>query len=162
MKIFLIGMPGSGKSTVGRHLAKQLNLEFVDLDGYIEKEAKMFIEDIFEKYGEAKFRQLETEALEKLTDQPMVVSCGGGVVTNKHNKTLMKGITFYLDTDLDIIEDRLKTDYQRPLLKSKSLQNLLDERFLKYQDFADVIISNHKSVKDTVSDIIKHLQIEVN
>jgi len=66
MNIFLIGMPGSGKTTIARFLAKELNYKYIDLDGLVEKEAKMFIEDIFEKYGENKFRELETYALMNL------------------------------------------------------------------------------------------------
>lgn len=161
MKLFIIGMPGSGKSVVGRLLARKLGRPFIDLDGMVEKDAKMFIEEIFEKYGEQKFRALETEQLKKISAQDAIISCGGGIVTVKSNKDLMDGLTIYLDADLDIIEERLKTDYQRPLLKTKSLANLYDERFLKYQDFADVIISNEKSVEETVDRILKYLEKEV-
>lgn len=151
-------MPGSGKSTVARHLAKALNLKYIDLDGMIEKDAKMFIEDIFEKYGETKFRSLETEALKRLTLDDQVISCGGGIVTVKGNKELMKGLKIYLDTDLDIIRERLSTDYVRPLLKQKSLETLYDERFLKYQDFADLIVSNNQNVEETVKLIQQSLE----
>jgi shikimate kinase len=153
-------MPGSGKTTIARYLAKELNYTYVDLDGMVEKDAKMFIEDIFEKYGEKKFRELETDALRKLSNNHLVVSLGGGIVTQKHNKELLNGITFYLDTDLEIIKARLKEDYQRPLLKNKSLEQLFDERYLKYQDFADVIISNNLDINQTVLNIINHLKKE--
>jgi len=143
-------MPGSGKTTVARHLAKAKNLTYIDLDGMIEKDAKMFIEDIFEKYGEQTFRSLETEALKRLPEDGAVIACGGGIVTVKGNQELMKGLTIYLDTDIDVIRERLKTDYVRPLLKQKSLETLYDERFLKYQDFADLIVSNQQSVEETV------------
>jgi shikimate kinase len=158
MRIFLIGMPGSGKSTVGRKLSKALNYTFVDLDGMIEKDALMFIDDIFEKYGEKKFRELETEALTKLPDGDLVVSCGGGIVTKKENKALMQGLKVYLDTDLDQIRQRLENDYIRPLLKKKSLDQIYQERYLKYVDFADVMISNDKSSEQTVQLILEHLQ----
>ncbi len=158
MNIFLIGMPGSGKTTVARHLAKAKNLTYIDLDGMIEKDAKMFIEDIFEKYGEQTFRSLETEALKRLPEDGAVIACGGGIVTVKSNQDLMKGLTIYLDTDIDVIRERLKTDYVRPLLKQKSLETLYDERFLKYQDFADLIVSNQQSVEETVKTIIVLLE----
>ena len=103
MKIYLIGMPGSGKTTVAINLAKKLSMTYVDLDGWIEKVAHLFIEDIFEKYGEEKFRELETEMLRKLPEDNIVVSCGGGIVVKKHNKALMNGLKIYLDTDLDVI-----------------------------------------------------------
>ncbi|HAX02966.1 MAG: hypothetical protein A2Y45_05995 [Tenericutes bacterium GWC2_34_14] len=160
MKIFLIGMPGSGKSTVGRLLANKLNYTFVDLDGMIERHALMFIDEIFEKFGEVKFRELETESLKNLPDCDLVVSCGGGIITKKENKTLMKGIKVYLDTDIEIIRKRLETDYIRPLLKKKSLDQLYNERYLKYVDFADVMISNEKSPEETVDLIMNHLSKE--
>jgi shikimate kinase len=158
LNIFLIGMPGSGKSTVARHLAKAMHQTYIDLDGMIEKDAKMFIEDIFEKYGEAKFRSLETDALKKLPQDGAVIACGGGIVTVKSNQKFMNGITIYLDTDLEVIRERLKTDYVRPLLKQKSLETIHDERFLKYQDFADLIVSNHQDVEETVKLIIHSLE----
>jgi shikimate kinase len=151
-------MPGSGKTTVARNLAKALNLTYIDLDGMIEKDAKMFIEDIFEKYGEQTFRSLETEALKRLPEDGAVIACGGGIVTVKSNQLLMHGLTIYLDTDIEVIRERLKTDYVRPLLKQKSLETLYDERFLKYQDFADLIVSNQQSVEETVKEIIQTLE----
>ncbi|MDI6452334.1 shikimate kinase [Peloplasma aerotolerans] len=162
MRIFLIGMPGSGKSTIARNLAKEIGYQYVDLDGIIEKDAKMFCEDIIEKYGEDKFRELESEALTKLPKGDLVVACGGGIVIKKSNKALMDGINFYLDTDLDMIKERLETDYQRPLLKQKTLEQLFDERYLKYQDFADAVVSNNYDVDMTVKVIKNYLRNEVN
>jgi shikimate kinase len=151
-------MPGSGKSTVARHLAKALHQPYIDLDGMIEKDAKMFIEDIFDKYGESKFRSLETDTLKKLTQDEGVISCGGGIVTVKSNKALMDGFKIYLDTDLEVIRERLATDYVRPLLKQKSLETIYDERFLKYQDFADLVVSNNQDVEETVKFIQESLK----
>lgn len=157
-RIYLIGMPGSGKSTVGRLLAKTLNYQFIDLDGMIEKDALMFIDEIFEKYGEVKFRELETESLKKLPDGDLVISCGGGIVTKKENKALMTGYKIYLDTEIEIIRERLKEDYIRPLLQKKSLDTLYQERYLKYLDFSDLMISNDHSADKTVEMIMEHLK----
>lgn len=157
MRIYLIGMPGSGKSTVGRKLAKALDMAYIDLDGMIEKDALMFVESIFETLGEKKFRELETKALKEIEGESVVISCGGGVVTVKENKILMNGIKIYLDTDLDVISNRLSKDYERPLLKQKSLEQIFDERYLKYQDFADVIVSNNVDVDETVKVIMNYL-----
>lgn len=157
-RIYLIGMPGSGKSTVGRLLAKTLNYQFIDLDGMIEKDALMFIDEIFEKYGEVKFRELETESLKKLPDGDLVISCGGGIVTKKENKALMTGYKIYLDTEIEIIRERLKEDYIRPLLQKKSLDTLYQERYLKYLDFSDLMISNDYSADKTVEMIMEHLK----
>lgn len=161
MKVFLIGMPGSGKTTIASKLAKALGYTYVDLDGSIEKEAHMFIEEIFEKYGEEKFRALETQALQKCpSDQNLVIACGGGIVTRKENKALMDGVKFYLDTDIEIIKKRLEDDYQRPLLKKKTLEQLFDERYLKYQDFADAIVSNNYDIDQTVKVLINYMENE--
>ena len=161
MRIFLIGMPGSGKTTIASKLAKDIKYTYVDLDGMIEKEAHMFIEEIFEKYGEKKFRELETNALKKLPSGDIVVACGGGIVTVKSNKELMEGIKFYLDTDIDVIRKRLETDYQRPLLKQTTLEQLFDDRYFKYQDFADAVISNNFDIETTVKVIENYLKQEV-
>lgn len=162
MNIFIIGMPGSGKTTIAKHLAKALNYEFVDLDGLIEKEALMFIEEIFEKHGEKTFRQLETKALESINSDDTVISCGGGIVTVKENKAKMQGLKIYLDTDLDVIKERLENDYQRPLLKQTTLEQLFDKRYLKYQDFADIVINNNYDVEQTVKVILNYLKKEAN
>ncbi|MBN2299860.1 MAG: shikimate kinase [Acholeplasmataceae bacterium] len=156
MKIFLIGMPGSGKTTIAKNLAKDLGYQYIDLDGLIEKEALMFIEEIFENYGEKKFRLLESDALRNLPETgDYVIACGGGVVTVKKNKELMNGIKFYLDTEIDVIKKRLESDYHRPLLKIKTLEQLFDERYFQYQDFADAVVSNNYDVEMTVK-VIKN------
>ena len=81
MNIYLIGMPGTGKTTIGKLLAKKLSYEFVDLDHQIEKDALMFIDEIFEQYGEKFFRELETKALKEVsTGTNKIISTGGGIV----------------------------------------------------------------------------------
>ncbi|MCK9236065.1 MAG: shikimate kinase [Acholeplasmataceae bacterium] len=157
MRIYLIGMPGTGKTTVGKALALALRAPFYDLDALVEEDALMFIEDIFEHHGEETFRKLETEQLKLLKDPRAVVSCGGGIVTVRENKDVMDGLTIYLDTDIDIIRERLSQDYERPLLKQKSLDQLYDERFLQYQHFADLIVDNNGSAEKTVNAILLHL-----
>lgn len=161
MRIYIIGMPGSGKTTIARHLAKKLDYTYIDLDGLIEKDALMYVEEIFDKYGEEKFRALETRALKSIKADHAIISCGGGVVTIKDNKALMDGLKLYLDTDLDVIKERLEHDYQRPLLRKTTLEQLFDERFLKYQDFADAIINNNFDVEQTVKVILNYLKHEV-
>ena len=158
MRIYLIGMPGSGKTTIGRKLAQKLAYPFIDLDAMIEKDALMFIDDIFEKYGEKTFRRLETESLMSIEGDDAVISCGGGIVTIKDNKAKMNGYKVYLNTELDIIKERLLDDVKRPLLRKKSLEQLYEERMLKYIDFADVIIANDHDVDKTVEAIMKHLK----
>lgn len=157
MRVYLIGMPGSGKSTVGRDLAKKINYEHIDLDGLVEKEALMFIDDLIERYGINTFRALEKEVLSNVKLDNAIISCGGGIVLDRTNKELMDGIIVYLDVDNKIITERLKNDYERPLLKEKSIDDLYRERFLLYQHFADVIVSNEKEIETTINDLIEKI-----
>ncbi|CCV64299.1 Shikimate kinase [Alteracholeplasma palmae J233] len=160
MRIYIIGMPGSGKSTVSKQLAEKISYELYDLDSEIEKNSHMFIDQIFSEYGEETFRNLETKELEKTVElKNVVVSCGGGIVTQKRNKrTTQTGLTIYIDTNIDIIKKRLEKDTTRPLLKSNNLENLYEKRFLKYQNFADWIVSNDKDSSQTVEKIVEYLK----
>jgi len=159
MNIYLIGMPGSGKTTIGKRLAKTLGYSFVDLDHKIEKDTLMFVDEIFEQYGEKTFREFETKALSELKgcDQ-LVVSTGGGIVTRKENKQLMEGLVVFIDTELDIIEKRIVHDFPRPLLKTKTLEALKDERMLKYIFFSDLIVSNDHDPQKTIDQILKNMK----
>lgn len=160
MNVYLIGMPGSGKSTIGKLLSERLGRTFVDLDHMIERDAMMFIDEMFEKYGEQTFREYETKALEAVSKcEDLVVSTGGGIVTEKRNKALMQGIVIYIDTEIEIIEERIKTDFPRPLLRKKTLAAIKDERMLKYIFFADVIIANDDDAEKAVTQILKKLAV---
>lgn len=135
MKIFLIGMPGSGKSTVGRSLAQRLSLEFLDLDKYIELQQGMSIAEIFEKKGEAVFRKLEAKALSSAItiDKDLIVSCGGGTPCHYSNMDVMleSGTTIFIDVPLAKLIERTAGKITRPLLvnnPSEKLESLLNER----------------------------------
>ena len=160
MRIYIIGMPGSGKTTISQLLSKKLNYDYHDLDSEIEKKSLMFIDQIFSQYGEETFRRLETEALEKTKNlKQTVISCGGGIVTIKENKKHMKnGYVIYIDTDLEIIKKRLAEDQSRPLLKTNTLEDIYQKRFFKYRDFAHWIVSNNEEIEETTNQIIKHLK----
>ncbi|HEY8936089.1 MAG TPA: shikimate kinase [Cyclobacteriaceae bacterium] len=122
MKIFLIGMPGSGKTTVGRSLALMLNLPFVDLDHEIEKKEGRLIKDIFGLSGEAYFREVESKALKEiaLSSMDCVIATGGGApcfhdgisIINNH------GISIFLDVSIDELISRVENNKDRPLLQS--------------------------------------------
>lgn len=161
MNIYLIGMPGSGKTTVGKKLAEKLGFNFIDLDAEIEKNALMFIDDIFEKYGEKTFRDLETEALINVSQlDNQIISTGGGIITKKDNKSYFNGVVIYLNTELDVIEKRIKNDFPRPLLKEKSLDQLFNERMMSYIFFATHIIDNDFELNKTVDKIMTLLKEE--
>ena len=161
MRVYLIGMPGAGKTTVGRKLANRIKYKHIDLDGEVEKEALMFIDEIIEKHGINTFRAVEKECLSNIKEDNVVISCGGGIVLDRSNKEHMEGIIIYISVDNKIITERLKDDYERPLLKEKTIEELYRERFLLYQHFADVIISNEKDIDITVGDIIEKIGVNL-
>ena len=144
MRIYLIGMPGSGKSTLGQLLSKKLNYEFIDMDTYIEKKACMFVDEIFEAYGEEYFRSLEQNVLKEfLSMDNVVIATGGGVIKNKDNKTLMDGKCIYLYVKPEVLEVRLKSSkIVRPLLLEKTVYELYDERKALYDYFKDIEVDN--------------------
>lgn len=156
MRIYLIGLPGVGKSSVGKRLALEMGYEYIDLDEYIEYQATLFVDEIFKLYGEEYFRALESNCLKELsTKERVVISCGGGIIKNPKNKKIMDGLKCYLTAPLDVIEKRLEhSSIVRPILQSKSLNDLYLERKAAYENFADCMVENIK-LEDTVKKIIK-------
>lgn len=162
MNIVLIGLPGSGKTTVGRSLSEKINREFFDSDIEIEKSQGKAINEIF-KNGEEYFRNLETETLKTLLDKEnIILASGGGVVERACNLDLLKDhYVIFLDRS---VEDILKDldESTRPLLKDKPYENLKtlsDKRREKYLSAADFIVSEDTAT-DTVNEIIKKLKEE--
>ncbi|WP_424963134.1 shikimate kinase [Ekhidna sp.] len=148
-RVFLIGLPGAGKTTMGLDLAVDLGIQFVDLDQDIEKACKQTISEIFEEKGEAHFRQLEKLHLEKVLDEldEFVMATGGGTPCFFNNLETMKkaGITVFINTPIDQIQKRLEKDTTRPLMKSTTLQELLSERKEWYSQ-ADHTIQKYKEL----------------
>ena len=133
--IVLIGMMGSGKSSVGRRLAARLALPFVDADTEIEKAAGMSISDIFSIRGEADFRAGEARVLARILEGgPQVLSTGGGAFMNPATRAAIsaKGISIWLDADFDVLMKRIRRRQDRPLLKTEdpaaALRALMLER----------------------------------
>ena len=146
--IVLIGMPGCGKSTVGRLLAEQTGKEFVDADKKIAQLAGKSIPEIFAQDGEEVFRSFETKALEELGKRSgLVIATGGGCVTKARNYPLLhqNGTIIWLKRDLD----QLPTD-GRPLSQANDLTMMYETRKPMYEAFADHAIDNNDSVTDTV------------
>jgi shikimate kinase len=129
MRIYLIGYMGSGKSTLGRRLAEHLNMQFVDMDHYIEMRNHKTIPQIFAEEGETEFRIKERKALEELSEfSDIVIATGGGAPCFFDNIDLMNnsGKTIYLNIDPVILADRLmKSKTERPLIKGKSKEELI-------------------------------------
>ncbi len=151
--IVLIGMPGSGKSTIGALLARKLGRELVDTDEKIVELAGKTIPQIFAEDGEAVFRDWETKVLEEYSKHScLVITTGGGCVTQERNYRLLhqnSGI-FWLKRNLDV----LPTD-GRPLSQSTRLRDMYRLRQPMYQRFADHVIDNNRAPEDTVDSIIQ-------
>ena len=160
MIIYIIGMPGCGKSKTAKYLQIEKNQYIIDLDKYIEEQLETDIPTIFSKYGEEYFRLLETRALEQISDDfgDVIVSCGGGVVTNSNNFTVMKkGVTVFLDAPIETLKEHLcNSSTQRPLLKVKTIEQIYNERIELYRKFADVTISYNSYIEaaDEIMEII--------
>lgn len=118
--IVLSGFMGCGKSTIGRRLAAALGMKFVDMDRYIQEKAGLKVREIFEQYGEAHFRALETETVRALAaGEDCVVATGGGTLMRPENVEAFHaggGTIYFLDVPLAALQERLKNDKRRPLL----------------------------------------------
>lgn len=142
--IILTGFMGTGKSTVGRLLARRLGYGFVDLDELIEKDAGMPVKDIFAEHGEPRFRELESKSIEKLASgvlgASLVVSTGGGAVVSERNRSLLRGfgVIVCLRASGEEILRRVGNRPERPLLygpdREEKLKRLLGERQSAYSD----------------------------
>lgn len=120
-KVYLIGLPGAGKTHCGKWLAKQLNWDFIDLDSLIEQELGKHVSEIFDEHGEEVFRQLESEVLKKTKKMSSsVISCGGGTPSwgNNMDWLLANGLTVYLNTPVEMITGRImRNSEKRPLFQ---------------------------------------------
>lgn len=157
---------GTGKTTCGKILAQALNKEFIEMDEVIQSRQGMSIVDIFAKKGEPYFRQLERSLLKELAAKTdLVVSCGGGVVCDKANLTLLKnsGLVFGLTAAANVIYERVKNQRHRPLLNVKNplakIKQLLKKRNPYYKQ-SHYIIETDKILPEQVAQkiltIIKH------
>jgi shikimate dehydrogenase len=158
--IILIGMPGSGKSTVGRLLAKKLARYFVDADEAIIKEAGMPIPEIFATSGEEGFRQIETKVLARLgQESSLVIATGGGCVTRRENDPLLhqNGICVWLARDLE----KLPTE-GRPLSQQTKLEQMYQIRKPLYTQFADYTADNNATPEECTKQILELLNLGGN
>jgi shikimate kinase len=166
MKIFLIGLPGCGKSTLGKQLAEKLKVPFVDLDSEIEKSLGIPIKDIFKKYGETFFRKEESEQLHKFGEgvEDFVMATGGGVPVFFDNMKFMNqyGRTVFLDVPASEIAQRIRKTKldERPLLGSTHPEELKDQiEFLRSQRISFYQQAHIRLVNETIqlSDIFNAL-----
>ena len=167
MNIILIGFMGSGKSTIGRRLAKLLEYDFIDTDHLIEEDQGCSIDEIFKYGGEECFRDMETVLLNNIKNvKNSVIATGGGMILRRNNQDLLQemGKQVYLKVPKKILLQRLKFDQNRPLLKVKNpefvLKKMYEERCLLYEQADCIIETGQISPKQTVLKIIQRIRNE--
>lgn len=151
--VVLSGMPGCGKTTIGKLLAKELNREFFDVDAEIEKESGLTADEFIKEKGEKAFREAETKVIRRLSDkQGVVISLGGGSVLSIENEFLLKknGIVICLKRRLKYLSTE-----SRPLSEAKGVKKLYKERKRRYFESADIKVINGRSAKKTVKEIVR-------
>ena len=167
MIVALVGMPGCGKSTVGRHLARQLGLDFADSDAEIERQIGCSIREYFSREGEAAFRELEHRAIDRLTrSDRLVLATGGGAVLRSDNRDALheRCTCFYLRTTPEELARRLRHDTQRPLLQGgnplHTLRTLYRERDPLYRRTAHYIVETPRpSVPALLNMVLMQLEL---
>ncbi len=167
VSLFLIGPMGSGKSAVGRQLARILDMPFYDSDAEVEQRTGVDVAFIFEKEGEAGFRSRERDAIERLTAlDRIVLATGGGAVLLPENRRVLaeRGQVVYLQTSVAQQAERVRQGRARPLLsnvdKTAKLEELMDRRGNLYAEIADVTVStDNRKVHSVAEDILRQLDI---
>lgn len=167
MRLALVGMPGCGKSTVGRHLARQLGLRFVDSDSEIERRIGMPIKDYFAARGEDAFRQVEQDVIEELSAQDgVVLATGGGAVLRPSNRDALHSRmhVFYLRSSPEELHRRLRHDTHRPLLQvadpQRRLRELYRERDPLYRRTAHFVVETARpSVPGLIGMVLMQLEL---
>lgn len=162
--VFLVGFMGAGKTSVARKLARMAGVASVDMDTYIERCEHKRVKDIFAEVGEDGFRAIETQTLYELgmKKDPMVVSCGGGVVLRPENRKALSelGLVVYLSVTAAEAASRISDVSSRPLFGDlQNAQRVIDERLPLYEEVADVTIDTvgrgSSSIAHEVFDILK-------
>jgi shikimate kinase len=163
--IVLVGMMGSGKSSIGRRLAARLAIPFVDADSEIEDAAGMTIPEIFERHGEPYFRAGETRVIARLLDHgPQVLATGGGAFMSQDTRVAVraKGVSVWLKADLEVLMKRIKRRGDRPLLKTDdpaaTLTALIAERYPVYAEADLTVLSRDVPHEAIVEEIVAALR----
>lgn len=163
--IVLIGMSGTGKTTIGKELSKKLNREFIDTDILIKKRLGMDIEEIFERYGEEYFRNIETKIVDEISKkEDLIISTGGGIILREKNliKLKKKGVLILLESSIEnIVKNLKKSKVVRPLLHKgndiyKEVENMYETRKELYHFAADYIVHvNNRSIDNIIYEILQ-------
>ena len=159
--VTLIGLPGSGKSAIGKETARRLDVPFADCDKWVEQRAGCSIAKLFERDGEPAFRALETEALTELIEMGRsVIATGGGAVLAERNRALLatRSLCVYLDAPHDLLWKRLKRDRRRPLLQVEHAEERLRQLRVKreplYRQTAAIVVDVSALSFDRIVDVV--------
>jgi len=163
--LFLVGPMGSGKSAVGRQLARMLHLEFVDSDDEVEARTGVDIPFIFEKEGEAGFRRRESKVIDDLSQRDgIVLATGGGAILDPQNRNFLgaRGFVVYLQTSVDQQLSRTRKGRERPLLAAADprsvLEDLMEIREPLYREVADLVVATDgRKVRAVANEILEQL-----
>jgi len=167
VKVVLVGLPGSGKSTVGRQVARRLGLNFTDSDHVIEQRIGCSIRSFFEREGEDAFRDIEEQVIAKLCEGEGVIATGGGSVLREANRTRLReaGHVFYLRSTPEDVFRRVKHDKGRPLLQvddpMKKLRDLYAQRDPLYRETAHFVIETGRPTVPTLVNMVL-MQLELS
>ena len=155
--IVFVGLMGAGKTAIGRRVASELAIGFVDSDQEIEAASRMTIPELFELYGEAEFRALEQRVIARILEGgPQVLSTGGGAFMNAHTREAIEahGVSVWLKADLDILMERVSKKQNRPLLKTPdpraTMAKLIADRYPTYAT-ADVTVPTRDERKEVIA-----------
>ncbi|ETI88227.1 shikimate kinase [Clostridium butyricum] len=163
-KVVIIGMPGSGKTTIGKILGRELDLKFYDMDEYIQERTSKSILELFEN-GEDYFRNIETDMCRELSkEKNVLISTGGGVVKKKENIDVLKkdALIIFLDRPVEKILEDVDVS-KRPLLKDgkERIINLYNERYELYKKYADEIVVNDADMIEVI-ERLKNVIAQIN
>ncbi len=155
--VVLVGLMGAGKSTIGKRVAQFLGVSFVDADAEIETAARMTIPELFERYGEAEFRDLERRVIRRvLRSGPKVLATGGGAYMNEQTRKAISraGVSVWLKAELDVLMERVGRKSNRPLLQTvdprTTMQALIDARYPVY-GLAQITVMSRDEKKDVMA-----------
>ena len=155
--LVLVGLMGAGKSTIGKRVAQMLGIPFIDADTEIEAVSRMTIPELFERYGEPEFRDLERRVIRRiLRSGPKVLATGGGAFMNEQTRKAITraGVSVWLKADLDVLMERVSRKGNRPLLKTANpratMQELMDKRYPVYE-LSDITVISRDEKKDVMA-----------
>lgn len=162
--VYLVGYMGCGKSAIGKRLSFATKMPFYDMDTEIERREGMSIPEIFEKYGEAHFRNLETEFLRDFRDEYCIIATGGGVAMRKENREIMRrtGLVFFLNAPFRDIWRRIATDKNRPIVQRSTkaeLEQLYYERKPHYVKAGHIKVETERR---SLLDITTYIVFQIN